>query len=40
MEGGLLLFDCCNECIIDKATTEVLELLNHIVKILAQERFV
>ena len=40
MEGGLLLFDCCNKCIIDKATTKVSGLLNHIVKILAQERFV
>ena len=40
MEGGLLLFDCCNKCIIDKATMKVSELLNHIVKILAQERFV
>jgi hypothetical protein len=40
MEGGLLLFDCCNERIIDKATTKVSGFLNHIVKILAQERFV
>ena len=31
MEGGLLLFDCCNECIIDKTTTKVSKLLNHIV---------
>jgi hypothetical protein len=40
MEGGLLLFDCCNEYIIDKGTMKVSGLLNHIVKILAQERFV
>jgi hypothetical protein len=40
MEGGLFLFDCCNQCIIDKAITKVSELLNHIVKILAQEHFV
>ena len=35
----MLLFDCCNECIIDKATTKVSGLLNHIVKILAYVLF-